>query len=234
MPDPVLRATLDVPFECAFTQAGAMNGLPTYDVPPIPTLQGLLYNATGRPSLLQPNDLDKEIRNAEEEFRSRVQEECSFGIRVVESGEKLNSLRKRHKATEADTERTFIGYPTDMETLLAPTYRIYIGGPESLLTQFEASLKDPARPLYLGRSDDLVDIYDIDIATAEYIQGGTSLDCVVPGTGNQPNLLPVAPDYRGRYTTHPGRVATVSVTGGNVEAYYETTDDRQERFVYVT
>lgn len=234
MPDPVLRATLDVPFECAFTQAGAMNGLPTYDVPPVPTLQGLLYAANGRPSLLEPNDLDRETRYAEEEFRERVQEDCSFGIRVVDSGRKLNSLRKRHKATESGTDWTFIGYPTEMETLLRPTYRIYIGGPEDLLSAFASALHDPVRLLYLGRSDDLVDIHDVDVVLAEYVEEATTLDCVVPGAGETPNLLPVAPDYKGRYTTHPGRVTTVSVTGGEVDGFYETTDDRQERFVYVT
>lgn len=234
-PETVLCATLDVPVECAFTRAGAMNGLPTYPVPPVPTIQGLIYAALGRPSLLQATrygELDTELRDAEEEFRARVENECSFGLRVLESGTDHTSLRSRHKASSSRSDTAYITYPAQMETLIAPTYRIYVGGPSTLLDAFESALRDPERLLYLGRSDDLVDITDIEQCTATYVDEEASLDCVTTGPGEDATLLPVEPDRRSGRTTDPARVTTVSVAGGTVSGYYETANG--ERFVYLT
>ena len=211
-----------------------MNGLPTYDVPPVPTLQGLLYAAMGRPSLLRPNSLNKDVRDQEESFRARVEGDCDFAIRVLAEGTTLSSLRKRQKATESGDAESYVGYPAEMETLIAPTYRIYVGGPDDLLSAFQSVLDDPVRMLYLGRSDDLVDIRDVDVTTAELVEEEAQLDCVIPGGGNEVNLLPIEPDRRAGRTTQPGRVATVSVSGGTVDSYYETEDEMSERFVYVT
>lgn len=231
MTNSALTATLDVPFECGFLKAGAMNGLPTYPVPPITTLQGLLYNALGRPSLLKPNNLDKEVRDNEEDFRERVQTDCQFGIRVVDAGEQTTGLRSRQKAINK-SEMSYVTYVAKMETIIAPTYRVYIGGPDDLLTTFESGLENPQRPLSLGRSDDFVEVSDIEVVPVTEQNRTAEVDCVVPGAENDPVLLPVAPDYRGRYTEHPGELKTVSVSGGTVDSYFET--DSGERFVYVT
>jgi len=88
--------------------------------------------------------------------------------------------------------------------------------------------------LYLGRSDDLVDIRDVDVTTAESVDEEARLDCVIPGGGEEVDLLPIEPDRRAGRTTEPGRVATVSVSGGTVDSFYETQDEQAERFVYVT
>jgi CRISPR-associated Cas5-like protein len=234
MSDRALRATLDVPVECAFTKAGAMNGLPTYEVPPVPTLQGLLYAALGRPSLLQVRGggPDNDVRDREERFRDRVADECSFGIRVLESGTDHTSLRKRHKASRSGADTAFITYVARMETLISPTYRMYVGGPDDLLESFQEALQDPERLLYLGRSDDLVDVRDVDLISVQRMADETTLDCVTPGPGADVTLLPVEPDYRSGLTTQPARVETVSATGGQVDGYYETSDG--ERFVYLT
>jgi len=230
-----LRATLDVPFECSFTKAGAMNGLPTYPVPPVPTIQGLLYAALGRPSLLQATtygELDNDVRKQEETFRERVRDECSFGIRVLEDGTKHTNLRKRHKASRGSSGRAFITYVSQREALQSPTYRIYVGGPSALLRTFQTVLKDPERLLYLGRSDDMVDIRDVDIRPINRVTDSATLDCVVPGPGEDPTLLPVEPDERNHPRKDPARVETVCVTGGEVDSYYETDDN--DRFVYLT
>lgn len=230
-----LRATLDVPFECSFTKAGAMNGLPTYRVPPIPTIQGLLYAALGRPSLLQATqygELENDVRDQEEDFRERVRRVCSFGIRVVDGGTTHTNLRSRHKASKNDDDRPFITYVAQREALQSPTYRMYVGGPDELLATFQAALKEPERLLYLGRSDDLVDIRDIEIQDVTHVAESATLDCVVPGPGDDPTLLPTEPDERDYPRKDPARVETVSIDGGEVDSYYETEDG--DRFIYLT
>jgi CRISPR-associated Cas5-like protein len=232
-PPGVLRAVLDVPHEAAFYKSDAMNGLPTYPIPPVTTIQGLLYAALGRPSLLQPNQLPNDLRRDEEAFRERVRDECRFGERVLDRGTQSQSLRSRQKAASSKDEEAYVTYPTQAQTILAPSYQIYIGGPDQLLEAFESALRDPERLLYLGRSDDLVTIRDIDILKTEYVDEQASLDCVVPGGGGDPVLLPVRPDYRDRYSArHPGKVRTVSISGGPVDGYFETSDG--DRFVYIT
>jgi len=229
----VLRATLVVPHETAFFKASAMNGLPTYPVPPITTLQGMLYAAMGRPSLLQPNQLPTDLRTREEEFRQRVRNECRFGERVVSEPGNITSLRTRQKATTSNTDEAYIGYPTQTETLIGPTYRMYVAGPEELISTFEYALGDPERLLYLGRSDDMVHICEVDTTEATLVNETANVDCVVPGADRDPVLLPVSPDYRGKYGAgHPGQVKTVSIKGGEVDEYYRTEDG--EEFVFVT
>lgn len=229
----VLRATLNVPHETAFFKPDAMNSLPTYPVPPITTIQGMLYAAMGRPSLLQPNQLPNDVRSQEEDFRQRVRDECRFGERVVDRSGNITSLRSRQKAASGKTEEAYVTYPTQAETLIQPTYRIYVTGPDDLLSAFEYALENPQRMLYLGRSDDMVDIEEVDVTSATHIEEEATVNCVVPGADRDPVLLPVSPDYRGRYGAgHPGQVKTVSIGGGDVDEYYQTDDD--EQFVFVT
>lgn len=233
---PVLRATLDVPFECSFTKAASMNARPTYELPPITTLQGMLYGAIGRPSLLlqggRGRTMDKATFDAEREFREHVQKECRFGIRVVDAGTQRSGLRKLHKKETADSERQFLTYVTNVETLVSPTYRMYVTGPEELLEAFVGGLRDPERLLYLGRSDDLVDIKDVDMTTAECIEKRTTVDCAVPGAGENPTMLPVEADTKVGRRKQPSRVKTIAAEGGEVDTYYTTSDG--EQFVFIT
>jgi CRISPR-associated Cas5-like protein len=233
-PEKALWATLDVPIEAAFFKAGAMNGLPTYQVPPIPTLQGMLYAALGRPSLLlsasRSGSMSNDVRDEEEQFRQTVQDECRFGIRILDPGDEHTGLRKRHKAGR--DEKPYIGYPTQAETLISPTYRMYVGGSESRIEGFANALRDPERLLYLGRSDDLVDIREVETGPISYHEESTTVNCVVPEPGDDPTLLPVEPDHRDGRKTKPARVEAVSLTGGSVDGYYESSDG--EQFVFIT
>jgi CRISPR-associated Cas5-like protein len=234
---PVLRATLDVPFECAFTKAASMNSRPTYELPPVTTLQGMLYAALGRPSLLMQDHhsrrtMEKSTFDAERDFRDYVEDECRFGIRMVESGGIHNGLRNLHKQARSDDEREFLTYVTNVETLVSPRYRMYVTGPDDLLKEFEGALEDPERLLYLGRSDDMVDILDVDLTNADRRDESASLDCAIPGAGDDPTMLPVESDTKTGRRTQPSRVKTVAVKGGQVDAYYETPDG--EQFVFLT
>ena len=233
---PVLCSTLDVPFECSFTKAATMNSRPTYELPPVTTLQGMLYAALGRPSLLlqsgRQRTMDKSTYDAEREFRAFVEEECRFGIRVIDSGTEHTGLRKLHKKTRSEDEREFLTYVTNLETLISPTYRIYVTGPDELLSEFAAALRDPERLLYLGRSDDLVDIRDVEQTTATYVEESATVDCAIPGAGDNPTMLPVKADTQEGRRKQPSQVKTVAVDGGQVDAYYSTPHG--ERFVFLT
>lgn len=237
MKTPVFRATLDVPFECAFTKAASMNSRPTYEIPPVTTLQGMLYAALGRPSLLMQDHhsrrtMEKSSIDVEREFRNHVENECRFGVRILESGAKHTGLRNLHKKARSNDEREFLTYVTNVETLVEPTYRMYVTGPDGLLDEFAEALRDPERLLYLGRSDDLVDIRDVDRSTAERVDESTTVDCAIPGSGDNPTMLPVESDKKDGRSTQPSRVKTVAVNGGAVDAYYEAPDG--ERFVFLT
>ncbi len=226
----LLTAVLDVPFDTAFTKAGAMNGQPTYPVPPIPTIQGLLYAAMGRPSLLRPNNLPTDVRAEEEAFRERVRESCAFGERVLDAGTRTSGLWSRQKRSRSG-DTGYLRSPGQRESLIGPRYQIYVGGPSSLLDAFAAALRDPQRLLYLGHSDCLVDVRSVTRTTATRHETTTELDCVTPGADGEPTLLPVTPDYRDGRTTRPGTVKTVSPSGGTADAYYETTSG--ERYTYL-
>ncbi len=228
--DELLIADLNVPFDTSFRKAGSMNGHPTYPIPPITTIQGLLYAAMGRPSLLQPNNLPNSTRDREEEFRERVQTTCAFGQRVLQDGTVTSGLWSKQKRERAG-ETGYLRSPAQRESLIQPAYRIYIGGPAELINTFTAALRDPQRLLYLGHSDALVEIADITRTAATRVSETENLDCVVPGSGENPTLLPVAPDYRRGRSTHPGELKTVSPSGGTVDEYYETKSG--EQFVYV-
>lgn len=228
--DDLLVADLDVPFDTAFTKAGAMNGHPTYPVPPVTTIQGLLYAAMGRPSLLRPNNLPNSVRDREEEFRDRVQTTVAFGQRVLDEGIVTNGLWSKQKRSRSG-DTGYLRSPAQRESVIQPSYRVYIGGPADLLDTFAAALRDPQRLLYLGHSDGLVQISDVTRTVATLVTDSARLECVVPGPGENPTLLPVAPDYRGRYTTHPGELKTVSPSGGTVDEYYKT--ESGDQFVYL-
>jgi hypothetical protein len=109
---------------------------------------------------------------------------------------------------------------------------MYASGPESLCDAFEDALDDPQRLLYLGRSDDLVDIRNVDQTDANHIEEPTTVDCAVPGAGADPVMLPVRADTKDGRQKKPSQVKTVSATGGEVDSYYQTTDD--EQFVFIT
>jgi CRISPR/Cas system-associated protein Cas5 (RAMP superfamily) len=213
-----------------------MNSRPTYELPPVTTLQGLLYAALGRPSLLlqggRGRTLDKGSFDEEREFRAHVQDECRFGIRIIDPGDEYTGLRKLHKKASSKQDREFLTYVANVETLISPTYRMYVTGPQALLEAFHEALEDPERLLYLGRSDDLVDIRDVNLTSAEQIDQQTSVECAIPGEGESPTMLPVEADTKVGRRKEPSRVKTVAAHGGEVDTYYNTPDN--EQFVFLT
>lgn len=222
----VVAATFDVPVECTFTNAGAMNDLPSYPIPPVTTIRGLLYAAWGRPSLLgqgasRGRTMAKEAVESEQSFREDFEAETAIGIRVCDDGMSKRDLRTRKKVARSSEDKQYISYPVEEETLLFPTYRIYITGEEERCTAIAAALRAPERLLYLGRSDNLVDIRDVtETRLVQHDDEQFLTDVIVPnGDGDDPVMLPVRTERIGSYSARPAEVQFVT-HGGTVETYY--------------
>lgn len=229
----VVAATFDVPIECTFTNAGAMNDLPSYPVPPLTTIRGLLYAAWGRPSLLgqgtsRGRTMAKEAVETEQNFREAFEAATAIGIRVLTEPVSQRDLRTRMKVARNSDNRQYISYPVEEEGLLFPTFRIYIASDEQQCSAIAAALTNPERLLYLGRSDNLVDIHSV--TETQLVQHTDELfldDVIVPnGDGNEPVMLPTCTERIGSYSGRPAEVQLVT-HGGTVESYY-TLEDASE------
>jgi hypothetical protein len=236
----VVAATLDVPIECTFTNAGAMNDLPSYSVPPLTTIRGLLYAAWGRPSLLRQGfprtrTMEKESVESEQSFRETLEAETAVGIRVLDDPIAKRDLRKRQKVAASGKDQQYISTPIQEETLLFPTYRVYITGPEERCSAIASAFRDPERLLYLGRSDNLVDIRDVTQSRLVHHENERFLDdAIIPdGDGDEPMMLPVRTERLGSYSGRPAEVQFVT-HGGTVGAYYTLEDAQNEAgFVFI-
>jgi hypothetical protein len=237
----VVAATFDVPVECAFTNAGAMNDLPSYPVPPLTTIRGLLYAAWGRPSLLgqassHTRTMPKEAVEAEQSFREGLEADTAIGIRVLDDPVAKRDLRKRQKVAPGTDVPQYLSYPVQDETLLFPTYRIYITGPDERCRAIARAFRDPERLLYLGRSDNLVDIRDVTESRLVHHEERRALDdaIVADGDGDDPMMLPIQTERLGSYGGRPAEVQFVT-HGGSVGAYYTLDDpgDDDAPFVFV-
>lgn len=229
----VVAATLDVPMECAFTNASGMNDLPSYPVPPLPTIRGMIYSAWCRPSLLNQGQggqrtMEKETVESEAEFRNEFAESTSIGIRIVDEPTSKRDLRTRQKVAE-DKDHPHKHYkqnPTIEETLIAPTYRIYVTGTDEHCIAVADALRNPERPLYLGRSDDLVDVRDVTETQLYRHESDQYLaDSMVPnGDGGEPIMLPVSSEQIEPHSVRPGEVQYVT-HGGTVSSYCTLAED---------
>lgn len=242
--DQVLRVTLSVPFECAFVKPGSVNGLPTYSVPPLTTIRGMIYNALGRPSLLMQRyhgtrSLPKDTVTAEVEWRTAFEDRTRIGLRQKDSpieATHLRSIYKREDSSKKD-KSSYYRAIANADVLVRPTYMVYIGvvdeNDQQLLETISAALDDPQRPLYLGRSDDLVIVESTEILPTTTVNDSAELTCVIPGIGDQTEMLPIISDTiesLGKPDV-PATVRTVSISGGSVTEYVETIDG--DRFVYL-
>lgn len=236
----VVAATFDVPIECTFTNAGAMNDLPSYSVPPLTTIRGMLYAAWGRPSLLGQGSshgrtMEKEIVESEQTFREEFEAETAVGIRILNDPVSKRDLRTRKKVARSSADQKYISYPVEEETLLFPTYRVYITSDKERCGAIADAFRDPERLLYLGRSDNLVDIRDVTEARLVQHMDERFLDDVIVanGDGDEPMMLPVRTERIGSYSGRPAEVQLVTY-GGTVESYYTLEDASEDApFVFI-
>ncbi|NPA40531.1 MAG: CRISPR-associated protein Cas5 [Thermodesulfobacteria bacterium] len=114
----------------------------SYVIPPYTTIRGLISNALGLPR----DDL-------------RVQEWFKIGIKPL-GFRKCREMAKvlKLKGSGKTYERVFPSSPMFKEFLVEPKYEIFLIGEEEKIKEVYLALLNPKRPLYLGSSDDLVDI----------------------------------------------------------------------------
>ncbi|SFX78559.1 CRISPR-associated protein Cas5, N-terminal domain-containing protein [Thermoactinomyces sp. DSM 45891] len=135
----ILVADLIVPSWCSFRIPHAVNVHSTFPAPPPTTLYGLIANALG----LFPDDYS-------------LQDQLELNVGILDFGETVETLSRWQKwNVSKDQWYTLL----IKQKIIQPAYRLYIRGEDELLNEVEAALNQPARILYLGESDDMIEVY---------------------------------------------------------------------------
>ncbi len=147
-----LTVDLESPYFACFRQVAATSVVLTYPVPPFTTILGMLLNALG-------------VHHAHYETeRQRLQEALRFNLRPLESPgrpqrelAKLLKLVGEGRKEEGKRPVDFPSSPVRKSFLVRPAYRVYLAsGSQTIVQELGEALRRPARPLYLGGSDDMV------------------------------------------------------------------------------
>lgn len=140
--------TLNILYFACFRKATSTSIILTYPLPPFTTIRGLISNALGLPR----DDYS-------------LQNEIKIGIKITSFVSENIELAKILKLKEQPGHRIrdYPSAPMYREYLAHPDFIIFIGGEEEQIQKIHDSLLNPFRPLYIGQSDDLVDIEITDI-----------------------------------------------------------------------
>lgn len=159
-----LKFRVECPYFASFREPTSTSIILSYIIPPYTTIRGLISNALGLPR----DDL-------------RVQEWFKIGIKLLnfDKGREMAKILKL-KGTGKKYERTFPSSPMFREFLVEPSYEIFLTGRKERIENVYEALKNPKRPLYLGSSDDLVDIEVFEPVEVEEVEV-EEVWCVVEG-----------------------------------------------------
>lgn len=137
-----LKFRVDCPYFAAFRVPTTTSVILTYSIPPYTTIRGMISNALG----LRRDDL-------------QIQDWFKIGIKPLnfEKGREMAKLLKL-KGTGKNLQRTFPSSPMFREFLVEPSYEIFLAGEEDKIQNVRQALSNPERPLYLGSSDDHVEV----------------------------------------------------------------------------
>ena len=139
-----IKIRTESPYFASFRKPAATSTLLTFSVPPFTTIRGLISNAMGLPR---------------DDF-SLQERQIKMGIKPITTMKRNKEMAKILKLKgKEEPVRVFSSSPMHREFLVEPAYYIYIGGELDIIKKIEESLKNPLRPLYIGTSDDLVDVY---------------------------------------------------------------------------
>ena len=149
----------------------------TYLLPPFTTLRGLIANALGLPRDsfeiqewfkigIRPDgrpQKNKEMAKLLKMISRKEVYKCQACEYEFISETKPKKCPKCFstaiiKIKKPIYERTFPSSPVHREFLVRPSYWIYLVGEEDKIKEIHKALNNPKRPLYLGASDDLVDL----------------------------------------------------------------------------
>lgn len=134
---------LEVLYFSTFRKPSSTSLILTYSIPPFTTIRGMISNALG----LQRDDYF-------------LQDKIKIGIAVMDFGFKNTEMAKILKLKENKNHsiRDYPSSPMFREYIVNPKYEIYLGGNEDIINRIYNALKSSERPLYLGQSDDIVDV----------------------------------------------------------------------------
>lgn len=198
-----IQVDLDCPYFANFRKPTSTGTIITYPVPPFTTIRGLLSNALGLERddySLQDWDLKIGIGVKEIDGKSK---EMSKILKLVsrERAFKCNNcgqiIKRSSKKTKCkycggplkeipNYKRSFPSAPIHREFLIRPSYVLYLISERQEVEKIHRALEDPARYLYLGNSENLVDISVSNPVRVEK-QRSKRVDTIVEGV--YPNSL---------------------------------------------
>jgi len=149
---------VESPYFCCFRKPASTSVILTYPMPPFTTIRGFLANCLGL------GQFPKHM-----EYLS-LQDGLKIGVQRLEVKGVSRELCKilKLKKTEKRFMRVFPSSPMFKEFLVDPKYKIYIVGGDNIEELFK-KLRDPERPLYLGQSDDVVDVKNVKTMDVEKV-----------------------------------------------------------------
>lgn len=161
---------LVVPYFACFRKPTSTSVLATYQLPPFTTIRGLLAcalgwgrwpdvsNKTGGRGRTggQPAWMDF----LQQELYLNIASLCQAGNRPSRELARYLKLLAREGRVEGRKLGSFPSSPIYKYFVVRPEYRIYVAGSDpQLLASIWQALNDPARPPYIGQSDDMVLVY---------------------------------------------------------------------------
>lgn len=167
---------LECPYFCCFRKPTSTSTITTYPVIPYTTLRGLIANAMG----LQRNDFV-------------LQDKMIIGIVPLTSSfnfTELSKILKLKEGEKGDRPQAYPSSPMYKELLANVQMKIYLGiEDDSYSNLIINALTNPARPIYIGQSDDMAVISDV--KSFDSIKKGTSssLIGIISGIHNNCELV---------------------------------------------
>ena len=172
----ILTFGLICPFWASFLHPQKVNVHVTYPIPPPPTLYGLLNAARGKP---QDWNADKD--------------DWQISLVIESKGKFLETFSKIFKPAregEAQFDRTILM----RQKLIKVHYTIYLKSNEQLLIEAQHALCAPHWPLYLGESDDVVDVISLRIVECQPTEV-QRVHSIIPGFVEGCELLNMPSQY---------------------------------------
>lgn len=138
-----LKFKLDGLYFTTFRKPTSTSLILSYSIPPYTTIRGLLANALG----MRRDDYS-------------IQEWVKIGINPLKPSSRSGEMARilKLKGTGETHKRVFPSSPMFKEFLVSPAYEIYLTGEDDKINSVYKALLQPARPLYIGASDDLADV----------------------------------------------------------------------------
>lgn len=150
----ILTFQLICPFWTSFRNPSTINVHITYPFPPLTTLYGFLNAARGYP---QDWNLDQDQWKISLVIESRGKLVETFS-KIMKVFEDKSTGEEREKRKLSSPKGFFDRTTLIRQKLLGASYIVYLKASSHLILEAQKALINPNWPLYLGESDDLVDV----------------------------------------------------------------------------